>query len=591
MYAFRFQVIENVTAASARISAAFTRMNTAASGFAARINTMPRNIEQLEAEIKQLEAAQRETFDVREVRRYGAEIERVRERIAQMRGESAGGGGFLPNMGGFGKIAAVVGGLSLASFGGSVVETLGKFQKFEAVLTNTLGSNSAAQTALTNIKAFAMTTPFEVDELTGSFVKLANRGFAPTMAEMTKLGDLAASQGKGFDQLTEAMLDASMGEFERLKEFGIKASKEGGRVTIAFKNQQREVANEPNAIRNALLDIAGTAPGVAGSMGAISRTVGGMVSNMSDQWTAFKLTIGETFEPFIVTIIPAITAAMSSLGAWLSANRDTIYTVAQSVAYLGGIVGIAMTSQALWNGVMAVSRVLTIGMTGVTRALNAAFLANPISWVVGLVVGLAAAIIWAWNKFDGFRGFVVGMWAVFKEFGSILYDFVIAPFMSLGKIIAGIFTFDMEMVKSGMMDAMKGVENIVNGDGIGKRLAGAFTKGFSDGVANQTKIDPLGALFKTPGAPTGADASGTSATQTGAGTGAAAAGGIGLNSQLDSSVSGGREGVKHININIRSLIESLTFQTGNGVNEITDIIRREVERTLVTVMNDVNYAH
>ena len=61
--------------------------------------------------------------------------------------------------------------------------------------------------------------------MTQSYITLANRGIKPTKEEIIKLGDLASSQGKDFNQLAEAMLDAQTGEFERLKEFGIKASK------------------------------------------------------------------------------------------------------------------------------------------------------------------------------------------------------------------------------------------------------------------------------------------------------------------------------------------------------------------------------
>ena len=86
-----------------------------------------------------------------------------------------------------------------------------EFEKYEAVLKNTLGTQSAATQSMQMIKEFAASTPFQVNELTSSFVKLANRGIVPTKSEMTALGDIAASQGKSFDQFTEALLDAMTG--------------------------------------------------------------------------------------------------------------------------------------------------------------------------------------------------------------------------------------------------------------------------------------------------------------------------------------------------------------------------------------------
>ena len=179
----------------------------------------------------------------------------------------------------------------LINFGKAVVNTTAEFQKMEAVLTNTLGSESLAQQSMAQIVAFASKTPFQVNELTDSFVKLANRGFKPTMAEMTALGDLASSTGKSFDQLTEAALDAMTGEFERLKEFGVRASSEGDKVQFTFKGVTTEVKKTDGAIKDYLLSL-GQAEGVSGAMAAISETVGGKISNLGDNVDQLQLAIG-----------------------------------------------------------------------------------------------------------------------------------------------------------------------------------------------------------------------------------------------------------------------------------------------------------
>lgn len=194
-----------------------------------------------------------------------------------------------------GALSGIVAGLSvqaLVQFGKAVLETTAKFQKFEAVLTNTLGSNSAAQAALAQIQQFAAKTPFAVDELTASFVKLANQGFKPTLDQMRSLGDLASSTGKSFDQLAEAILDAQVGEFERLKEFGVRASKEGDNVTFTFKGVETQVKATDSAIRGYILSL-GDASGVSGSMAKISETLGGKMSNLGDNIETLKLAIGD----------------------------------------------------------------------------------------------------------------------------------------------------------------------------------------------------------------------------------------------------------------------------------------------------------
>lgn len=206
-------------------------------------------------------------------------------------------------------VMSVLGGISLAGIvqqifqiGRRVIDTTATFQKFEAVLTNALGSRSAAREALDNLQEFAAKTPFQIDELTGSFVKLVNRGFKPTNEQLRQIGDLAASQGKSFDQLTEAILDAQTGENERLKEFGVRAKTVGDQVQLSFKGQTIEVKRTDEAIRDAILSF-GNLEGVAGSMDAVSRTLGGQLSNLADNVTTLFKTMGEGFLGRAVSIL------------------------------------------------------------------------------------------------------------------------------------------------------------------------------------------------------------------------------------------------------------------------------------------------
>jgi|694.fasta_scaffold19992_2 hypothetical protein len=213
---------------------------------------------------------------------------------------------------------------AVLSFGKAIIDTTAQFQKMEAVLTNTLGSSSAAQVAMNQIVEFASKTPFQVDELTNAFVKLANRGFTPTVKEMTALGDLASSTGKSFDQLAEATLDAMTGEFERLKEFGVRAKAEGDNVAFTFKGVTTEVEKTDVAIQEYLISL-GEAEGVTGSMAAISETVGGKISNLGDNFTQLQLAIGNSSSGLVSGVLDLANSLTSKLVTSLTA----VNTVAQ----------------------------------------------------------------------------------------------------------------------------------------------------------------------------------------------------------------------------------------------------------------------
>lgn len=189
------------------------------------------------------------------------------------------------------QLAAVLTIGAAIQFTKAMINVRKEFATFQAVLTNTLGSAQAAQREFDKIQKFAAETPFSVRELTDSFVRLVNQGFKPTTAQLKRLGDLAASTGKEFIMLTEAIIDAQVGEFERLKEFGIRASKQGDQVKFTFKEIETQVDFTASAIQEYILSL-GDLEGVSGAMIAISKTLGGQISNLADSWDSLLNVLG-----------------------------------------------------------------------------------------------------------------------------------------------------------------------------------------------------------------------------------------------------------------------------------------------------------
>lgn len=219
----------------------------------------------------------------------------------------------LPALG----ITAIVGGV--VSLGKAMFETRKEFQKYEAVLKNTLGSEAASRQAMSMLTKTASELPISLKEATESFIKLANRGMVPTQDEMRRLTDVAMSQGKSLDMFVEAMLDAQTGEFERLKEFGVRAKSEGDKVTFTFKGQTQTVKKTDEAIKAYLLSL-GDVEGVAGSSAAVMGTLEGKVSNLGDAWDNMLNNMGKNTQGILNTVI-----------GWLSDFVNTVAIAFQSV--------------------------------------------------------------------------------------------------------------------------------------------------------------------------------------------------------------------------------------------------------------------
>lgn len=196
-----------------------------------------------------------------------------------------------------------------------------EFAKYEAVLRNTLQSQEKANDAMKMLQQLAADTPSSLQEWTEGYIKLVNRGLQPTSQELTNLGDLAASQGKSLDQLIEAVLDAMTGENERLKEFGIKASKEGEKTQFTFRGVTTEVRNSEDAIKDYLLSL-GRLEGVAGSMAVQMNELEGIQSNLGDTMDAFFNNIGKKLEPFWKSMLKGANGFFSELNKMFTSYSE-----------------------------------------------------------------------------------------------------------------------------------------------------------------------------------------------------------------------------------------------------------------------------
>lgn len=201
-------------------------------------------------------------------------------------------------------------------------ETRKEFAKYEAVLRNTFQSQKKANDAMKMLQQLAADTPSSLQEWTEAYIKLVNRGVKPTSQELVNMGDLAASQRKSIDQLIEAILDAMTGENERLKEFGIKASKSGETTKFSFRGVTTEVRNSEDAIKDYLLSL-GRVDGIAGSMAVQMQELEGIQSNLGDTMDAFFNKVGKKLEPFWKSMLKYANGFFTKLGEMFTTYTET----------------------------------------------------------------------------------------------------------------------------------------------------------------------------------------------------------------------------------------------------------------------------
>jgi len=117
-----------------------------------------------------------------------------------------------------------------------------QMEGFRTQLTTYLGDQKLANAELSRLSTLARSLPQDVNELTNAFVIFNRFGIDTSNESMKAFSNIAAANSKSITQLGEAVADAMTGEFERLKEFGIKVSTENGKFTAKIGEDQVAVA-------------------------------------------------------------------------------------------------------------------------------------------------------------------------------------------------------------------------------------------------------------------------------------------------------------------------------------------------------------
>jgi hypothetical protein len=175
-----------------------------------------------------------------------------------------------------------------------LVKTISVAREFDilnAQLITATGSAENAAIAFGAIQDFAKATPFDLAQVTDAFTKLVNLGLNPSESALTSYGNTASAMGKSLNQLIEAVADAATGEFERLKEFGIKTKSQGDQVTFTFRGVATTVGKNAAEIEGFLKSLGDNQ--FAGAMAERVKTLDGAISNLGDEWNKLFLNISQ----------------------------------------------------------------------------------------------------------------------------------------------------------------------------------------------------------------------------------------------------------------------------------------------------------
>ena len=169
-------------------------------------------------------------------------------------------------------------------------------ERLEAQLLNITGSAQEARRNIENLSNLSFTLPIGgANELVAIYSRLENLNLDNSNAAITDLADLSAGLGRELPRVVEAIADASVFEFERLREeFGIIARQTDENIRFTFQGVTTEVEKSASAVQAFLRDLG--RENFGGAAADQLNTLGGAVGEFTNTLSQAAKVIDERFE-------------------------------------------------------------------------------------------------------------------------------------------------------------------------------------------------------------------------------------------------------------------------------------------------------
>jgi len=220
-------------------------------------------------------------------------------------------------------------GVAIAAFAtGSVMRGLVNqftaFEKARSVIATYTGSQEKANREMVRLQKLANDLAQDLPDITNAFKILTTRGIDTSSASLKAFSNVATANSKSFSQLGEAIADALTGEFERLKEFGIKATKENDKVVAQFADGSKKSFNSYKDFVEGVKQL-GTAEGLFGSASANNaNTLAQAFSNLAGKYNEAAIEFGKGAKGGLKVFTTTITLLIDQ-------NKELIRTIGEAV--------------------------------------------------------------------------------------------------------------------------------------------------------------------------------------------------------------------------------------------------------------------
>jgi hypothetical protein len=345
--------------------------------------------------------------------------------------------------GAFGALAGVAAGIGLVGLAKGAIETTLAYEGLNTQLVTYLGSQDKATAELARLQKLADNLPQDLDDISKAFVILTRTGVDTSNEAVTALSNVATANAKSFDQLAEALADSLTGEFERLKEFGIKVGKENGKFVADFGKGNKQVFDSAQEVTDAVIAL-GMEGGKFGNAAKVNAdTLSQSFSNLQGSISVAQRAFGEgakgglkIFADTLSTLIRDNQDLIKSLGEGLG---NALASLPDAFAAVKGVMEDLEPVFSLLSTI-ATEIVVPLGKLAFETLVGLAEAIGPVAekWIPLLkdaFVGIASAIAGTVTAaFEGIKATIQGV----MDFITSAVDTAMAAYNTIKGVTTGI---------------------------------------------------------------------------------------------------------------------------------------------------------
>ena len=408
---------------------------------------------------------------------------------------------------------------------GAITKIGAEAEQTSVAFTTLVGSETKAKGMLDEIAKFAAASPFGKLDLTENAKTMLNFGVETgrVLPLLKQLGDISGGNKDRLQSLSLVLGQVSaagrlQGQdnlqfinagFNPLQELAKMTGKSYAELQDKMSKGQITFENVTQAIRHAT----GAGGKFFGMMDKQSQTAAGKFATVKDIVIQQSVDIYGKLQPLIskildllIKIVPVISSGIMKVIHGIEHVIDFVLRFKTEIGYLAAVIGVAAVvfnahaiAMTAYAAVMGTVTAATRIWTGVQWLLNVAMSANPIGLIIIGIAALVAAVVYCWNKFAGFRAFILTMWDTLKGFGNIIKEYVINRFNDmlsglgkLGEALRKLFTGDFKGAASAAAEGLKklsGAESVAKAVSSTKQLIGKVGGNYQAHLQNERNKD------------------------------------------------------------------------------------------------------